>query len=333
MSPLTARYSPKTLITCALSAALLLGALILCPANADAATTKDAKLTATVVKTINKVRVAHHLPKLAVQPRLKATAKAHTAKMAKANKRTTRVAGEPKLTTRVKRAGYAAKAVKERVGVARSKGKVVAVAKKLAAKSRSWKVMGVSVRTDKKHKKIWVTVDYAVPAAKVAAHHAAAAAPASASAAHTSSKPASVEQSIANGVLTMLNSERAAHGRARLSMNAKLVNSAHAHNLAMAAANSMSHQLPGEANLGDRVLKAGYDFHYAGENIGYNTDMTLAGAKLLEQLMYDEGPPPAGVVNHYANIVSTQYKNVGIDIYLDNAHHRLWITEDFGTSF
>lgn len=325
MSPLTARYSPKTLLVCALSAALLLCALFVSPTRAEAATSTNAKLTATVVKTINKVRVAHHLPQLKVQSRLKTAAAAHNAKMAKANKRTTRVAGEPTLNARVTRAGYAAKIVKERVGYTRSKSKISALARKLAAKSRSWKVMGVSVLADSKHHKYWVTVDYAAPKP-------AASAP-TAQVAPQATHPLTTEQSIANGVLSMLNHERAAHGRAALTTNAKLVKSAHAHNLAMAKANTMSHQLPGEADLGDRVLKAGFNFHYAGENIGYNSDMSLAGAKVLEQLMYNEGPPPPGVVNHYANIVSGQFRQVGIDIYLDNTHHVLWITEDFGTSF
>lgn len=322
MSPLTARWNLKTL-ACALSAAvLLLCTLIISPAQADAATSTNAKLTASAVAAINKVRTAHHLPKLTVKSALKTSAARHSAKMAKANRLTTRVPGEATVSSRIKSAGYSAKAVKERVGVTRSKSKVTAVAKKLAATSRAWKVMGVSVRADGKHHKYWITVDYAVPRAT-----------ASGQASPQASKPLTAQQSIANSVLAMLNSERAAHGRPALTTSSKLINSAHAHNLAMAADNEMSHQLPGEAVLGDRVLAAGYNFHYAGENIGYNSDMTLAGAKLLEQMMYDEGPPPAGTVNHYSNIVSGQYKNVGIDIYMDNAHHKLWITEDFGASF
>lgn len=325
MSPLTARYSLKTLV-CVLSAvALLLGALLISPARAEAATSTNARLTAVAARTINKVRAAHHLPKLTVKRQLKSAAAHHNAKMARANHLTKRVPGEASVAARVKRAGYSARAVKERVGVTHSKRKVTKIVRRLTVRSRAWKVMGVSVRADRTHHKYWITVIYAAPRHATTAQ--------TPQAASQAKKPLTREQTIANGVLRMLNGERAVHGRPALTMNNRLINSAHAHNLAMAAANEMSHQLPGEANLGDRVLAAGYDFHYAGENIGYNSDMTLAGAKLLEQMMYDEGPPPAGVVNHYANIVSGQYRNVGIDIYLDNAHDRLWITEDFGAGF
>ena len=57
-----------------------------------------------------------------------------------------------------------------------------------------------------------------------------------------------------------------------------LQSSAHGHDLAMAAANQLSHQLPGEPDLGTRETNAGVSWTAAGENIGWTSDMTQAGA-------------------------------------------------------
>jgi hypothetical protein len=33
---------------------------------------------------------------------------------------------------------------------------------------------------------------------------------------------------------------------------------------------------------------------------------------------------------HKLNIVSKSFRDVGVDIYMDAAHHRMWLTQDFG---
>ena len=146
--------------------------------------------------------------------------------------------------------------------------------------------------------------------------------------------PAGVSNSmssvIAMAVLSMLNSERAANRLPGLHMNSRLISSAHAHNLTMARYDTMSHQLPGEPFFGDRILAAGYNYQYAGENVGWNSVETQQGALDLESVMYNEVPPNDG---HRQNILSTNFVDVGIDIYFDSAHQKLWLTEDFGKSF
>ncbi|MEO8888660.1 MAG: CAP domain-containing protein [Jatrophihabitantaceae bacterium] len=139
-----------------------------------------------------------------------------------------------------------------------------------------------------------------------------------------------IDPSIANSVLAQLNSERQAHGLRALALNPQLISSAHTHNLTMARADTMSHQLPGEAYFADRIRAAGYRYQDAGENIGWNSAISRNAALALETTMYAEGPPPSGSVNHYSNIVSTQYTDVGIDVWIDTIHHKLWLTEDFG---
>lgn len=142
-----------------------------------------------------------------------------------------------------------------------------------------------------------------------------------------------VERTIANAVLVLLNAERAAHGRAPLRMNSALIHSARTHNLAMARANTLSHQLPGEPAFTTRIHNAGYNYGWAGENIGVHGLMTQAAALELEKMMYNEGPDTGDgrEHGHYENIVRPEFTNVGIDIYLDTAHHALWLTEDFAS--
>jgi uncharacterized protein YkwD len=44
-------------------------------------------------------------------------------------------------------------------------------------------------------------------------------------------------------------------------------------------------------------------------------------------MMFRERPPNDG---HRLNILSRTFRNVGIDVYFDNAHHKMWFTQDFG---
>lgn len=144
------------------------------------------------------------------------------------------------------------------------------------------------------------------------------------------SNSAYANSSFAYSVLAQLNAERSHHGLPALRMNSQLVASAHAHNLAMARANQMSHQLPGEPYFTNRISAAGYHYRDAGENIGWNSEVSRSGVLELETMMYAEGAPPAGQVNHYSNIVNRYYTEVGIEVWIDPVHHKLWLTEDFG---
>ena len=137
---------------------------------------------------------------------------------------------------------------------------------------------------------------------------------------------------VAHNVFALLNSERKAHGLPPLRMNTQLILSAHRHNLTMAAWNTLSHKLPSELSLGGRIIRANYDHNHwrgAGENIGWNSDMSNGGVLFLEQLMYNERPP--GDIGHRLNILNSSYRDIGVDVYYDAAHGKVWLTEDFGT--
>ncbi|HET6209366.1 MAG TPA: CAP domain-containing protein, partial [Jatrophihabitans sp.] len=118
------------------------------------------------------------------------------------------------------------------------------------------------------------------------------------------------ESTAALNVYHMLNAERAANHLPALGWSTALVSSARRHDLTMASANVLSHQLPGEPVFSTRISQAGVTWHAAAENIGWTTDRSSAGAMGLESAMYGERPPDDG---HRLNILSTAVRYVGID--------------------
>jgi uncharacterized protein YkwD len=138
---------------------------------------------------------------------------------------------------------------------------------------------------------------------------------------------ASTGRQIAVAMLALLNRERGAHRLAPVTMSAALIRSAYGHNLSMARANTMSHQLPGEAFFGTRISATGYIWRSAGENVAWNSQETGPGATFLQLAMYNEVAPNNG---HRLNILSPNFRNAGISVYFDNLHHKMWITQDFG---
>jgi uncharacterized protein YkwD len=131
----------------------------------------------------------------------------------------------------------------------------------------------------------------------------------------------------ANRMLDRLNRERHGLGRRPLHMNSKLILSAHRHDVRMARRNLLSHQLPGEAYFADRISRTGYRWRSVGENIGWTSDRSLRGLFALEDAMFHEKAPNNG---HRLNIINRSFRNVGIDVYWDRTHHKLWFTQDFG---
>jgi uncharacterized protein YkwD len=154
--------------------------------------------------------------------------------------------------------------------------------------------------------------------------------PASAAAKPSASQTRAVkalEARLEASMLVRFNAERKANHLPALRANKNLDKSATAHSLAMAQANTMSHQLRAEANFGDRILKAGYNWQAAAENVGWSTDKSTHGILVLEQMMYNEKAPNNG---HRLNILSTNYRDIGIDVYVDTVHNKIWFTQDMG---
>jgi uncharacterized protein YkwD len=136
------------------------------------------------------------------------------------------------------------------------------------------------------------------------------------------------EQYYANAMLKLLNSERALYHLAPLTSNSRLISSARSHDWAMERYNLMSHQVPGEAPFGTRVTRTGYIWSRIGENIGWNSSISTSGILALERYMFNETAPNN---LHRLNILNRYYKNIGLDVFIDNVHHKVWFTQDFGT--
>jgi uncharacterized protein YkwD len=134
------------------------------------------------------------------------------------------------------------------------------------------------------------------------------------------------ENQIAQAVFQAINQSRAQSGLPPLTWSTALANSARQHDLTMQAANTLSHQLPGEAGLGDRERQQGINWSWAAENIGETSDLTANGAQGLHQAMMSEQPPNDG---HRQNILTTSGTSVGVAILIDQQHGELWLTEDF----
>lgn len=135
------------------------------------------------------------------------------------------------------------------------------------------------------------------------------------------------ESSMAWAVKKLIVSERAQLGVGYVYMNAKLQLAARRHNVTMARYNTLSHQLPGEYYFGTRMKQAGYYWSYAGENVACTSVMSTTGALTLEKVMFNETAPYNG---HRLNILNRHFRDVGVDVYLDWTHHKLWLTVDFG---
>jgi uncharacterized protein YkwD len=136
----------------------------------------------------------------------------------------------------------------------------------------------------------------------------------------------SQEQQQAQYVLGLINHDRVAMGLPPYTWSAALARGARLHNMRMVAYGQLSHQCPGEPDLGIRITNDGLAWRAAGENIGWsNYPDPQQGVLSNHQAMMAEQPPNDG---HRRNILSTSYTLVGIDVLIDS-QHKIWLTEDF----
>jgi uncharacterized protein YkwD len=93
------------------------------------------------------------------------------------------------------------------------------------------------------------------------------------------------------------------------------------------------HQCPGEPDWAARIRNTGLTFTWSGENVGRRWQ-DRGEARLSQNTFrnfvreihdYFMAEGPGG--GHYDNIMSTQFREVGVGVVLDD--HHLWLTEDF----
>jgi uncharacterized protein YkwD len=80
-------------------------------------------------------------------------------------------------------------------------------------------------------------------------------------------QPSSGGGDIAQRVLELSNAERSRVGAPPLSLHPQLTAAAQHHTNLMVQHNQMTHQLPGEPGLGDRISQAGYQWGGVAENV------------------------------------------------------------------
>ena len=103
-------------------------------------------------------------------------------------------------------------------------------------------------------------------------------------------------------LLALLNQERVKAGLPALQWDAHLAQSARAHGKIVAQRGQLSHQFPGESELGERVAATGLRFNAAGENVAVAPTVEQAHDGLM-------GSPP-----HRANILSDKYNAAGLAV-------------------
>ncbi|WP_052434477.1 CAP domain-containing protein [Streptacidiphilus melanogenes] len=132
-------------------------------------------------------------------------------------------------------------------------------------------------------------------------------------------------------VLAVINEARAQAGLPAYTLTSGLTSSAGAHNAVMMGGCGLSHQCPGEADLGTRITNAGVHWGACGENIGEggpmaDTDAAIAQMAVgLTRSMLAEQPPNDG---HRRNILSSSFRHIGI-VVQRTASGTVYMTQDF----
>jgi uncharacterized protein YkwD len=99
-----------------------------------------------------------------------------------------------------------------------------------------------------------------------------------------------------------VNRERVSQGSAKLKWDDALASAARQHAEAMAARNTLGHQLPDEPSLPTRATRAGVRFVWLSENVAQGP----SAANISEQWAHSP--------NHRANVLDTDMDTVGIGV-------------------
>lgn len=113
-----------------------------------------------------------------------------------------------------------------------------------------------------------------------------------------------------------LNRSRSEAGLPPLKLDLMLVEAAREHSARMADQRKLTHVLPEESRVAQRIASTGLNFNRSGENVGYNTDFN--------------GLHPAWMKSpgHRANILDPRYNSVGIGL-MRGSDGTYWATQDF----
>jgi stress response protein SCP2 len=120
-------------------------------------------------------------------------------------------------------------------------------------------------------------------------------------------------------VVTATNAERARHGLAPLTVDARLAAAAQAHSADMVARSFFAHENPDGAQVWDRALAAGYAYRKVAENIAAGQ---RSAAEVVEGWMNSPG--------HRRNILDPELTQIGVGTATGGEYGIHW-TQVFGT--
>lgn len=116
-------------------------------------------------------------------------------------------------------------------------------------------------------------------------------------------------------LVDMINQSRNEKGVPSLAIDPRLTEAARKHTQLMVDTATLTHQLPEEPSLADRLSEEKVSFDSAAENLGWDTDVVETHYSLLDD-------PP-----HLRNIMDPKFNVVGVAVIRSGDH--VYVTEDF----
>ena len=128
------------------------------------------------------------------------------------------------------------------------------------------------------------------------------------------------------------NGKLTSSAQAPLAFNAKLLQSSRAHSTDMATSGYFDHTAPDGSTPFTRMLSAGYNYSFAGENIalfgGLGSDPVANSLQLYKMLFVDDGVTGRG---HRINLLSANFKEIGIGLVADSSSV-FYVTQDLASN-
>jgi len=103
------------------------------------------------------------------------------------------------------------------------------------------------------------------------------------------------------GLLALINQHRASHALGELISNNQLDNAASGHARYLVKIGRLDHKGPGSETLADRLVRAGYDYRHAGENLASGT---ASSSTVLHLWLDSEG--------HRRTLMEPAYNQAGL---------------------
>jgi uncharacterized protein YkwD len=130
-------------------------------------------------------------------------------------------------------------------------------------------------------------------------------------------------EDVEQAIIELTNQRRAEHGLPPLKVCSLLTTSARGHSQDMSTMDSPWHTGSDGSTPCERMMAAGYDHDYCGENIAWG----FTSPEAAMNFWYDETPPNDW---HRRNLLNPDYREFGVGYYYSTARYHHYYTQDFG---